>query len=235
MEDVLTDLTAGNAAGNRGGANILEPCSSFWLPAVLVRSFLPGPPHPDGFTHVLALRFALPQDLCGVHGADCRGSGKLASATLRRHSVSAVAARTTGPTSLRLSRVRLRGKLGVLLNGLEFEPGFGAVTGTGPEDRRARGLSGRLEHVEVFPFVSRHGVRSSYWRGAENNSLFSCWDCALVSEWPRASHSSSHVGGMSGHSLCSPVVLGLACWWLSLVWVGTGASGGCAPGAGAFR
>ena len=34
---------------------------------------------------------------------------------------------------------------------------------------------------------------------------------------------------MSGHTLCSPVVLGLACWWLSLVWLGAGASGGCAP------
>ena len=39
----------------------------------------------------------------------------------------------------------------------------------------------------------------------------------LVSEWPRASRSSSHVGGMSGHSLllCWWLSLGWACWWLS--------------------
>ena len=56
-----------------------------------------------------------------------------------------------------------------------------------------------------------------------------------VSEWPRASRSSSHVGGTSGHNNNSLVVLGLACWWLSLVWLGAGASGGCAPGVGALR
>ena len=33
--------------------------------------------------------------------------------------------------------------------------------------------------------------------------------------------SSSHVGGMSGHSLNSPVVLGCACWWLSLSLAGS--------------
>ena len=32
---------------------------------------------------------------------------------------------------------------------------------------------------------------------------------------------------MSGHSLNSPFVLCCACWWLSLVWLGAGASGGC--------
>ena len=42
--------------------------------------------------------------------------------------------------------------------------------------------------------------------------------CVLVFEWPRASRSTSHVGGMSGHTFCSPVALGCACWWLSLVW-----------------
>ena len=57
----------------------------------------------------------------------------------------------------------------------------------------------------------------------------------FVSVWPRASNSSSHVGGMSGHTPKSPVVLGRACWWLSLVWLGAGAFCGCAPGAGAFR
>ena len=57
----------------------------------------------------------------------------------------------------------------------------------------------------------------------------------FISEWPWASHSSSHVGGMSGHTLKSPVVSVRACWWLSLVWLGAGASGGCAPGVGASR
>ena len=37
---------------------------------------------------------------------------------------------------------------------------------------------------------------------------------------------------MSGHSLNSPVVLGCACWWLSLFWLGAGASGSLVPGAG---
>ena len=37
---------------------------------------------------------------------------------------------------------------------------------------------------------------------------------------------------MSGHSLNSPVVLGCACWWLSLFWLGAGASGSFVPGAG---
>ena len=46
-----------------------------------------------------------------------------------------------------------------------------------------------------------------------------------TSQWPRASHSRSHVGGMSGHSLKTSVVLCCSCWWLSLVWLG--ASGGC--------
>ena len=49
----------------------------------------------------------------------------------------------------------------------------------------------------------------------------------LVSEWPRASCSSSHVGEMSGHTTNSLVALGSACWWLSLVWLGAGASGVC--------
>ena len=48
-----------------------------------------------------------------------------------------------------------------------------------------------------------------------------------TSQWPRASLSSSHMGGMSGHSLKTSVVLCCACWWLSLVWLGAGASGGC--------
>ena len=33
----------------------------------------------------------------------------------------------------------------------------------------------------------------------------------------------------------SPVALGCACLWLSLVWLGAGASGGCGPGVGASR
>ena len=49
----------------------------------------------------------------------------------------------------------------------------------------------------------------------------------LVSEWPRASCSSSHVGEMSGHTTNSLVALGSACWWLLLVWLSAGASGVC--------
>ena len=49
----------------------------------------------------------------------------------------------------------------------------------------------------------------------------------LVSEWPRASSSSSHVGEMSGHTANSLGALGSACWWLSLVWLGAGASDVC--------
>ena len=56
----------------------------------------------------------------------------------------------------------------------------------------------------------------------------------LVSAWPWASRSSSLVGGMSGRTFYSLVALGLACWWLSLLWLDAGASGGCALGAGAF-
>ena len=73
----------------------------------------------------------------------------------------------------------------------------------------------------IFPSASGHALP-----GTCDESY------VLVSEWPRASHSSSPVGGMSGHVLNSPVVLGCACWWLSLVWLGAGAFGGCAPGAG---
>ena len=87
--------------------------------------------------------------------------------------------------------------------------------------------------------TARHGVRSSLRRGAEiptNTGLVgSYWQatdprtgkiesCVLASVWPRASHSRSHVGGVSGHSLDSPVVLGFASvvrlagrwcfWWL---------------------
>ena len=60
------------------------------------------------------------------------------------------------------------------------------------------------ETESVDASVSRHGV----WC----NSNFRA---------PRAPHSSSHMGGMSGHTLSSPVVLGCTCWWLSL---------GCASG-----
>ena len=49
----------------------------------------------------------------------------------------------------------------------------------------------------------------------------------LVSVWPRASCSTSHIEEMSGHTTNSLVALGSACWWLSLVWLGTGASGVC--------
>ena len=191
MEYVLTDLTAGNAAQNRGGAKILEQCSStgcqrsFYVPFSLVLRILTASPCSGTSVHSAPRR-------CGVHGADCRGSGKLASATLRRHSVSAVAAQTTGPTSLRLSRVRQRGQLGVLLNGLEFEPGFGAVTGAGPEDRQARSLSGRVARrptqepskIESCVLVSKWpgGITFQLPRGRDvgPQSLLSCRACPCL-------------------------------------------------------
>ena len=61
------------------------------------------------------------------------------------------------------------------------------------------------------------------------------WKFRLSFRVARASRSSSHVGGMSEHALFSPVVLGCACWWLSLVWLGAGASGSCPSGAGVSR
>ena len=59
MEYGLVGLTAGNAAGNRGGVKNTGTGLFFWLPAVLLRSFLPGHSHADGF----GLRFELPQDV----------------------------------------------------------------------------------------------------------------------------------------------------------------------------
>ena len=40
---------------------------------------------------------------------------------------------------------------------------------------------------------------------------------------------------MSGHTRNTPIFLNYACWWLSLVWLGAGASGGRASGAGVSR
>ena len=89
--------------------------------------------------------------------------------------------------------------------------GQGQLSARGPEDRQARGLSGRTN-------------------GRPTQEAAKFESCVLVSEWPRASRSSSHVGGMSGHVPNSPVALGGACWWLSLVWLGARA-----PGLGVWR
>ena len=52
----LTGLTAGNAAGYRGGARNTGTEDILLLPAVLRRSLLPGSQHRQGFLLVLGLR-----------------------------------------------------------------------------------------------------------------------------------------------------------------------------------
>ena len=50
------DLTAGNAAENRGSAKNTGTKDLLWLPAVLRSSSLPGSAYRDGCIHVLGLR-----------------------------------------------------------------------------------------------------------------------------------------------------------------------------------
>ena len=214
---------------------------------------------------VLGLRFVLPQsvaasfwpaaaaaaisiipDVAASIAASRRGSGCV---QLRRR-YNFPRAGCCGSGSLRPKKrcgvpVRRRGKPGVFLNGFDFEYWRGAERPTS---------AGLVRSCQTgwgcFRSVSRHGVWCSYRHGAERPTskglVRSHWratdprtgnieSCVLASGWPRASHSSSPVGGMSGHTLGSSVVLVRACWWLSLVWLGAGASGGCAPGAGASR
>ena len=49
VQNFLMDMTAGNAAGNRGGANYTGTVLFILLPAVLRRSLLPGSSHRDGW------------------------------------------------------------------------------------------------------------------------------------------------------------------------------------------
>ena len=56
-------LTAGNAAGYRGGVINTGIEVILVLPAVPVVPFLPGPALRDGFSHVLGLRIIVPEAL----------------------------------------------------------------------------------------------------------------------------------------------------------------------------
>ena len=94
---ILMGLTAGNAAGYRGGAINTGIEDFLVLPAVPVVPLLPGPALRDGFSHVLGLRIVVPEALrrplasccgsgnvhlfrrCGVSSASCCGSGNLSS------------------------------------------------------------------------------------------------------------------------------------------------------------
>ena len=92
---ILMGLTAGNAAGYRGGVINTGIEDILVLPAVTVVSYIPGPALRDGFSHVLGLRIVVPEALrrlsgqllrqrqsnlsrrCGVSCASCCGSGSL--------------------------------------------------------------------------------------------------------------------------------------------------------------
>ena len=84
--------------------------------------------------------------------------------------------------------------------------------------------------TERKPITTRACVFSADWRFDQVSFI----SLQQTSQWTieevlrrRASRSSSHVGGMLGHVPNSPVALGGACWWLSLVWLGAGAPGLC--------
>ena len=61
VENFLMGLTAGNAAGYRGGAINTGIEDFLVLPAVPVVPLLPGPALRDGFSHVLGLRIVVPE------------------------------------------------------------------------------------------------------------------------------------------------------------------------------
>ena len=71
---ILMGLTAGNAAGYRGGVINTGFGHILVLPAVTVVSLLTGPAFRDGCTYVLGLRFAPPQDVAASLGVSCCGS-----------------------------------------------------------------------------------------------------------------------------------------------------------------
>ena len=88
---ILMGLTAGNAAGFRGGVTNTGIEDILVLPAVTVVSLLPGPAHRDGFTHVLGLRIVVPEAF-RVFLAGCSGSGSRTSPDVAASPVPAVAA-----------------------------------------------------------------------------------------------------------------------------------------------
>ena len=65
---ILMGLTAGNAAGYRGGVINAGIEDILVLPAVTVVSLLPGSAHRDGFSHVLGLRIVVPEALRRLSG-----------------------------------------------------------------------------------------------------------------------------------------------------------------------
>ena len=186
VEYFLTDQTAGKPPGtgavqkywNRGRPRVASGQSSL-LPPWFTASWL--------LCQSSGTSVCSTPRRCGVHGADCCGSGKPTSATLRRDSVSAVAARTTSPTSFQLSSVRQSGKHGVFLNGFRQDScttsssflawGQQSVPEVfeldicscrrGPKDQHARGLSGRRKHVGCVSFRLLTRGQGSYRRGAK--------------------------------------------------------------------
>ena len=77
-------LTAGNAAGYRGGAINTGIEDFLVLPAVPVVPLLPGPALRDGFSHVLGLRIVVPEALRRPSGQLLRQRQRSPLQTLRR-------------------------------------------------------------------------------------------------------------------------------------------------------
>ena len=77
-------LTAGNAAGYRGGVIFTGIEVILVLPAVPVVPFLPGPALRDGFSHVLGLRIIVPEALRRPSGQLLRQRQCSPFQTLRR-------------------------------------------------------------------------------------------------------------------------------------------------------
>ena len=81
---ILMGLTAGNAAGYRGGAINTGIEDFLVLPAVPVVPLLPGPALRDGFSHVLGLRIVVPEALRRPAGQLLRQQQRSPLQTLRR-------------------------------------------------------------------------------------------------------------------------------------------------------
>ena len=77
-------LTAGNAAGYRGGAINTGIEDFLVFPAVPVVPLLPGPALRDGFSHVLGLRIVVPEALRRPSGQLLRQRQRSPLQTLRR-------------------------------------------------------------------------------------------------------------------------------------------------------
>ena len=84
VENFLMCLTAGNAAGYRGGVINTGIEDFLVLPAVPVVPLLPGPALRDGFSHVLGLRIVVPEALRRPSGQLLRQRQRSPLQTLRR-------------------------------------------------------------------------------------------------------------------------------------------------------